>query len=65
MFIVDEASAAAIRRALQEDGEFAAVIELRRRFPGLADNAQARLHVRAIARWRTSADPPAPTAAPS
>ena len=38
MFVVTEADAAAIRAAYQQRGEFAAAVELRRRFPGLADN---------------------------
>jgi len=33
MFVVDEATAAAIRAALQQGGELSAVIELRRHFP--------------------------------
>jgi hypothetical protein len=51
MFMVNEAEAAAIRRAYEEGGEFAAVIELRRCFPGLIDNANARLCARTIASW--------------
>jgi hypothetical protein len=42
MFVVTEAEAAAIRAVYQQRGEFAAAVELRRRFPGIADNAQAR-----------------------
>jgi hypothetical protein len=42
MFVVTEADAAAIRALYQQRGEFAAAIELRRRFPGITDNAQAR-----------------------
>jgi hypothetical protein len=52
MFSVDEPTAAAIRKAFDEDGELAAVIELRRHFPGIADNENARLCVRSIARWQ-------------
>jgi hypothetical protein len=52
MFSVDEATAAAIRRAFEESGELSAVAELRRQFPGIADNANARRCVRAIAAWR-------------
>jgi hypothetical protein len=51
MFMVDEAAADAIRRAFVEDGEFAAAVELRRHFPGIVDNANARLCARAIASW--------------
>lgn len=52
MFVVDEASADAIRAALQDDGELAAAIELRRRFPGVTDNEEARRCVHAIASWQ-------------
>jgi hypothetical protein len=51
MFMVNEAEAAAIRRAYEEDGEFAAAIELRRLFPGIQDNANACLCARTIAGW--------------
>ena len=52
MFAVTEAEAAAIRDAFEQRGEFAAAIELRRLFPGIADNAQARACVCTIAGWR-------------
>jgi hypothetical protein len=52
MFSVDEATAAAIRQVFEESGEFAAAVELRRHFPGIADNENARLCVRAIAGWK-------------
>ena len=42
MFVVTEADAAAIRAVYQQRGEFAAAVELRRRFPGITDDAQAR-----------------------
>lgn len=51
MFMVSEDDVAAIRAAFERDGEFAAAIELRRRFPRIADNAQARLCARTIAGW--------------
>jgi hypothetical protein len=44
--------AAAIRRVFAQDGELAAMIELRRHFPGIVDNAKARECVRAIAGWK-------------
>jgi hypothetical protein len=50
MFVVTEADAAAIRAIFRESGEFAAAIELRRLFPGVTDNAQAR--ARTIAGWK-------------
>jgi hypothetical protein len=49
MFAVDEPTAEAIRRAFNESGELAAVVELRRYFPGVTDNEQARVCVRSIA----------------
>jgi hypothetical protein len=52
MFVVSEAEAAAIRAVYEQRGEFAAAIELRRRFPGIADNAQARECARTIAGWK-------------
>jgi len=51
MFIVTEADAAAIRTVFEQRGEFAAAVELRRLFPGVPDNAQARECARAIAGW--------------
>ena len=42
MFVVDEETAAAIRRAWEEGGELAGVAELRRRFPLIADNEPGR-----------------------
>ncbi len=51
MFVVDEATADAIRRAWDEGGELSAVVELRRHFPLVADNARARLCVRTIVGW--------------
>jgi hypothetical protein len=52
MFVVTEAEAAAIRAVYQQRGEFAAAVELRRRFPGITDNAQARECARTIAGWK-------------
>ena len=52
MFVVTEADAAAIRAAYEQLGEFAAAVELRRRFPGITDNAQARECARIIAGWK-------------
>lgn len=56
--MVSEDDAAAIRAAFHEGGELSAVIELRRRFPGIADNHQARLCVRTIAGWTPTPDLP-------
>jgi len=60
MFAVTEAEAAAIRAIFEQRGELSAAVELRRRFPGIADNAQARECVRTIAGWR----PPHPMKRP-
>jgi len=60
MFLVTEADAAAIRAVFEQEGELSAAIELRRRFPGITDNAKARACVRTIAGWQ-----PLPNAPPS
>jgi hypothetical protein len=60
MFTVDEGSAEAIRQALEQGGELSAVAELRRRFPLITDNTEARRCVRIIAGWR-----PLPKAKPA
>jgi hypothetical protein len=51
MFSVTEAEAAAIRAAYEQRGELSAAVELRRRFPGITDNVQARECARTIAGW--------------
>jgi hypothetical protein len=51
MFVVTEADAAAIRDIFEREGELSAAIEVRRRFPGITDNALAREHARTIAEW--------------
>ena len=58
MFMVDEADAAAIRAAFDQGGEFSAAVELRRRFPGITDNARARECARTIAGWTPTPDLP-------
>jgi hypothetical protein len=52
MFVISEADAAALRAIFQQRGELSAAMELRRLFPGITDNAQARECVRTIASWR-------------
>lgn len=59
MFLVSDADAAAIHAALQEGGELSAAVELRRRFPGIDSNAEARRFARIIAGW-SAADRSAP-----
>ena len=60
MFTVSEEELAAIRTAFDQGGEFAAAVELRRRFPGITDNGQARQCARAIAGWPPLRLPPRP-----
>ena len=50
MFTVSEDERAAIRRAYEDGGEWAAVVELRRHFH-IADNENAVFAVRSIVRW--------------
>src|SRR5271167_4459328 len=52
MFVVSEAEAAAIRAVFQRSDELSAAMELRRLFPGITDNAQARECARTIAGWQ-------------
>jgi hypothetical protein len=59
MFVVSESDAAAIRTVFEQDGELSAAVELRRRFPGIADNEQARAQARAIAGWKPLTPRPA------
>ena len=53
MFTVSEEERAAIRRAYDEGGEWAAVAELRRFFR-IEDNQNALFAVRSIVRWRSA-----------
>jgi len=46
------------REAYETGGELSAAIELRRRFPGIGDNAKAREQARAIAGWQPLPNPP-------
>jgi hypothetical protein len=57
MFVVTEADAAAIRAVFEQEGELSAAIELRRRFPGITDNAKARECARSIAGWQPRPGP--------
>jgi hypothetical protein len=56
MFLVTEAVAATIRAVYEQEGELSAAIELRRLFPGITDNAEARACVRTIAASREGID---------
>jgi hypothetical protein len=51
VFVVSDEDRAAIRLAFEQRGEFPAAIELRRRFPGVMDNARARECARTISGW--------------
>jgi hypothetical protein len=51
MFVITKADATAIRAIFEKEGELSAAIELRRRFPGVTDNAKARACARSIAGW--------------
>ena len=55
MFAITEADTDAILAAFDRDGEAAAVVELRRRFPGLSENAGLEA-TRMIVRWRPARD---------
>ena len=65
MFVVTESDAAAIRATFDQAGEFAAAIELRRLFPGITDNVQARMHARTIAGYTPLPVPAIPLKRPS
>jgi hypothetical protein len=52
MFVVTKAEAAAIRAVFDQQGKLSAAIELRRLFPGITDNLEARECARTIAGWR-------------
>ena len=64
MFVVDEATADAIRRAYDEGGELAGVVEFRRHFPLITDNAKAGQCVRIIAGWQPAPERPPQAARP-
>ena len=52
MFVLSEEAAAAIRTAYEQEGELSAAVEVRRLFPGITDNAEARACARTIAGWK-------------
>src|SRR4051812_21800322 len=58
MFVVDEATAEAIRRAYEEGGELAGIVEFKRHFPLIADNARAQECARIIAGWQPVPEQP-------
>jgi hypothetical protein len=59
MVVVTEEDEAVIRAVYRQRGEFAAAIELRRLFPGITDNAQAREWARTIVGWKPLPEPAA------
>ena len=56
-FMVNQAEADAIRAAYEHGGELSAVVELRRLFPGLANNENTRLCAMSIAGWTPRPEP--------
>jgi hypothetical protein len=60
MFVVSEAEAAAIRAIFDQRGELSAAVELRRLFPAITDNVQARECARTIAGWKPLTSAPRP-----
>ena len=64
MFVVDEATAEAIRRAFEEGGELSGIVEFRRHFPLITDNAKAGQCVRIIAGWQPVPERPPQAARP-
>jgi hypothetical protein len=64
MFLVTEADASAIRDAFVQAGELSAAVELRRRFPVLANDANAVEWARIIAGWRPVPATPARASRP-
>ena len=56
MFSVDEPTAAAIRRAYEEDGDLASIVEFRRHFPLITDHAKVRECVRIYHELEAAAD---------
>jgi hypothetical protein len=55
----------AIRAVFNQEGELSAAIELRRRFPGIPDNAKARACARSIAGWTPLPAQPRPVTRPA
>ena len=58
MLVVTEVDAAAIRDVLDQEGGLSAAIELRRLFPGVADDAKTRACALIIAGWKPLPAPP-------
>ena len=49
MSVISEPQAAAVRVAFEDGGEFSAAVEVRRLFPSITGNAEARARARTIA----------------
>ena len=56
MFSISDKDIAAIQSAFDRGGESSATIELRRIFPGIPDNAEARRIAFIIAGWRSMSE---------
>ena len=52
MFILTEADVAEIRDVFDQEGDLLAAIQMRRRFPGVTDNAKARACARTNSGWK-------------
>ncbi len=64
MFMLTAAEADLIRAAWDSSGELGAAVELRRLFPGITDNENARRCARAIASWPPRDQAPVPDVKP-
>ncbi len=56
MFLIDDASIAAVQTAFSRGGELVAMVELRERFPGLTDHAAALGCVHQVLAMRLGAE---------
>ena len=56
MFSISDKDIAAIQTAFARGGELAARIEVRRLFPGIPDNAEARRIALTIVGWRSMSE---------
>jgi hypothetical protein len=56
MFSISDKDIAAIQAAFERGGELSATIEVRRIFPGIPDNAEARRVALIIAGWKSMSE---------
>jgi hypothetical protein len=57
MFSISDKDIAAIQAAFERGGELSATIEVRRIFPGIPDNAEARRIALTLAGWKPVSPP--------